>query len=97
MSLLQPILVGFVSRSSFCCGLKTAGSNLSVNFFTDFVPCSAFVPSDDAKNIGLIRRNTNDTKLKYLKTLVTGKAKTAIEEFSYSGVMYKDALSTLQR
>ena len=40
---------------------------------------------------------TNDTKLTYLKTLVTGKAKTAIAEFSYSGVMYKDALATLQR
>ena len=40
---------------------------------------------------------TVDTKLTYLKTLVTGKAKTAIAEFSYSGVMYKDALATLQR
>ena len=40
---------------------------------------------------------TDDTKLTYLKTLVTGKAKTAIAEFSYSGVMYKDALATLQR
>ena len=40
---------------------------------------------------------TDDTKLTYLKTLVTGKAKTAIVEFSYSGVMYKDALATLQR
>ena len=38
-----------------------------------------------------------DTKLKYLKTLVTGKAKTAIPEFSYSRVRYKDALTTLQR
>ena len=28
---------------------------------------------------------TDDTKLTYLKTLVTGKAKTAIAEFSYSG------------
>ena len=33
---------------------------------------------------------TDDTKLTYLKTL-------AIAEFSYSGVMYKDALATLQR
>ena len=40
---------------------------------------------------------TDDTKLTYVKTLVTGKAKTAIAEFSYSGVMYKDALATLQR
>ena len=33
----------------------------------------------------------------YLKTFVTGKAKNAIAEFSYNGVMYKDALATLQR
>ena len=39
----------------------------------------------------------DDTKLTYIKKLVTGKAKTAIAEFSYSGVMYKDALATLQR
>ena len=37
---------------------------------------------------------TDDTKL---TKLVTGKEKTAIAEFSYSGVMYKDALATLQR
>ena len=40
---------------------------------------------------------TDDTKLTYLKTLVTGKAKTTIAEFSYSGVMYNDTLATLQR
>ena len=40
---------------------------------------------------------TDDTKLTYLKTLVTGKAKTAIAEFGYSSVMYKDARATLQR
>ena len=40
---------------------------------------------------------TDDTKLTYLKTLVTCKAKTANAEFSYSDVMYKDALATLQR
>ena len=40
---------------------------------------------------------TDDTKLTYLKTLVTGKAKTAIAEFSYSGVMHKETLATLQR
>ena len=40
---------------------------------------------------------TDDKKLKYLKPLVTGKAKTAIAEFSYIGVMYKDTLATLQR
>ena len=33
----------------------------------------------------------------YLKTLVTGKAKTAIAEFAYCGAMYKDALRTLER
>ena len=32
-----------------------------------------------------------------LKNLVTGKAKTAIAEFAYCGVMYKDALKTLER
>ena len=40
---------------------------------------------------------TDDTKLTYLKTLVTGKAKTAIADFSYSGVMFKDGLAALQR
>ena len=40
---------------------------------------------------------TDDTKLTYLKPLFTGKAKTAIAEFSYSGFLYKDALATLQR
>ena len=39
----------------------------------------------------------DDTKLTYIKKLVTDKAKTAVEEFSFSGVMYKDALATLQR
>ena len=33
----------------------------------------------------------------YLKTLVTGKAKIAIAEFAYCGLMYKDALRTLER
>ena len=40
---------------------------------------------------------TDDVKLTYLKTLVTGKAKTAIAEFAYCGVMYMDALKTLER
>ena len=40
---------------------------------------------------------TDDVKLKYLTTLVTGKAKTGIAEFAYFGVMYKDALKTLER
>ena len=39
---------------------------------------------------------TDDVKLTYLKTLVTGKAKTAIAEFAYCGAMYKDALRTLE-
>ena len=40
---------------------------------------------------------TDDVKLTYLKTLVTGKAKIAIAEFAYCGLMYKDALRTLER
>ena len=40
---------------------------------------------------------TDDVKLTYLKTLVTGKAKIAIVEFAYCGLMYKDALRTLER
>ena len=40
---------------------------------------------------------TDDVKLTYLKTLVTGKAKTGIAEFAYCGVIYKDALKTLER
>ena len=42
-------------------------------------------------------RLSNDVKLTYLKTLVTGKTKIAIAEFSYSGVMYKDAVTPLIR
>ena len=40
---------------------------------------------------------SDDEKLTYLKTLVMGKTKSAIAEYSYSGVLYKDALATLQR
>ena len=40
---------------------------------------------------------SDDEKLTYLKTLVMGKAKSAIAEYSYSGVLYKDALAFLQR
>ena len=40
---------------------------------------------------------TDDVQLTYLKTLVSGKAKTAIAEFAYCGVLYKDALKTLKR
>ena len=40
---------------------------------------------------------TDDVKLTYLKTLVTGKAKTAIDEFAYCGTMYRHALKTLER
>ena len=39
---------------------------------------------------------TDDVKLTYLKTLLTGKAKIAITEFAYCGLMYKDALKTLE-
>ena len=40
---------------------------------------------------------SNDVKLTYLKTLVTGKAKTAIAEFAYCGAMDQDELKTLER
>ena len=40
---------------------------------------------------------SDDEKLAYLKTLVVGKAKSSIAEYSYSGVLYKNALATLQR
>ena len=40
---------------------------------------------------------TDEVKFTYLKTLVTGKAKTAIAEFVYCGAMYKEALRTLER
>ena len=40
---------------------------------------------------------SNDVKLTYLKTLVTGKAKAAIVKFAYCGTMYQDALKTLER
>ena len=40
---------------------------------------------------------SDDVKLTYLKTLVTGKAKSAIAEFAYSGRMYRDVLKTLER
>ena len=38
---------------------------------------------------------TDDVKLTYLKTLVTGKVKTAIAE-AYSGTMYQEALRKLE-
>ena len=41
--------------------------------------------------------STDDDKLTYLKSLVTGKAKTAIVESAYCGPMYKDALRSLER
>ena len=40
---------------------------------------------------------SDDVKLKYLKTLVSGKPKNAIAKFAYSGMFYKDALKTLER
>ena len=40
---------------------------------------------------------SDDVKLTYLKTLVSGKAKNAIADFAYIGVFYKDALTTLER
>ena len=40
---------------------------------------------------------SDDVKLTYMKTLVTGKPKTTIVEFAYCGIMYQDALRTLER
>ena len=40
---------------------------------------------------------SDDVKLTYLKSIVTGTAKSAIAEFGYSRKMYKDALKILQR
>ena len=39
---------------------------------------------------------SDDIKLTYLKTLVVGKAKDAIEEFAYCGKLYRNALKTLE-
>ena len=43
-----------------------------------------------------IQSLTDDVKLKYLKILVTGKAKTAIVKLAYCGAMCKDVLRTLE-
>ena len=40
---------------------------------------------------------TEEVKMTYLKTLVSGKAKIAIEGFAYSGALYRDALKALER
>ena len=40
---------------------------------------------------------SDDVKMTYLKTLVSGKAKNAIEGFAYCGAMYKDVLRALER
>ena len=37
-----------------------------------------------------------DVKLTYLKTIVTGKAKTAIANFAYCGSMYQEALENVR-
>ncbi len=39
---------------------------------------------------------SDDMKISHLKTLVTGKAKAAIAGFAYRGVLYGDALRTLE-
>ena len=41
--------------------------------------------------------DTKSTLILILKTLITGKEKNAIAEFNYRGVIYMDALATLQR
>ena len=38
-----------------------------------------------------------DVKLTYLKTLVTGNAKTVIANFAYCGDMYSEALKTVEK
>ena len=40
---------------------------------------------------------TEEVKMTYLKTLVTGRAKSTIEGFAYSGALYRDALKALER
>ena len=40
---------------------------------------------------------SDDAKLTYLKTLVSGKAKHAIAEIAYSGIFHKDSLKTRDR
>ena len=40
---------------------------------------------------------TDEVKMTYLKTLVSEKAKIAIEGFAYSGALYRDALKALER
>ena len=40
---------------------------------------------------------TDEVKMTYLKTLVSGKAKIATEGFAYSGALYRDALKALER
>ena len=41
--------------------------------------------------------SSDDVKVTYLKTLVSDKAKKAIDELAYSGVFYKDVLKILER
>ena len=40
---------------------------------------------------------TDEVKVTYLKTLVSGKAKITIEGFAYSGALYRDPLKSLER
>ena len=40
---------------------------------------------------------TDEVKMTFLKTLVSGKAEIAIEGFAYSGALYRDALKALER
>ena len=42
-------------------------------------------------------RLSQDVKLTYLETLVTGISKTAIANFTYCGAMYTEALKTLEK
>ena len=53
--------------------------------------CGQFSSAIDSQTL------SDDVKLTYLKTMVTGKAKAAIAEFAYCASMYRDALKTLER
>ena len=51
---------------------------------------NVFWGSIDAKS------QSDDIKLTYLKTLVSGESKNAIAKFSYKGTLYKNTLKTLE-
>ena len=62
------------------------------NVASALAPSSVAVPKASKKLVG-----TDEVKMTYLQTFVSGKAKTAIEGFAYSGALYRDALKALER